>query len=131
MATICGCWATTLRERNPAPGDTLQATLYLQALSPQDHSYKVFAHLVDDTGKLWAQHDAVPRAWGYPTTEWQVGEIVADRIWLPLPADAPPGMYHVFVGMYDEATGQRLAMEYQGKRQENDALRVADVEVGS
>ena len=106
----------------PAPGETLQATLYLQALSPQDRSYKVFAHLVDDSGRLWAQHDAVPRAWGYPTTQWKPNEIVADRIWLPVPADAPPGLYHLFVGIYDPATGQRLPILLDGQPQPGDTL---------
>ena len=48
------------------PGETLQATLYWQAQSPQDRSYKVFVHLVDDTGKLWSQHDAIPARLGIP-----------------------------------------------------------------
>lgn len=112
-----------------APGETLQATLYWQAAAPQDHGYKVFAHLVDDAGKLWAQHDAVPRAWGYPTTQWKAGEIVADRIWLPVPADAPPGAYHLFVGMVDEATGQRLPIALDGQPQPGDTLGLADVAV--
>ncbi len=55
-----------LPNATPAPGNTLQATLYWQALSPQDHDYKAFAHLVDDSGRLWAQHDAVPRAGAIP-----------------------------------------------------------------
>jgi hypothetical protein len=111
------------------PGETLQATLYWQARSQQERSYKVFMHFVDDTGKLWSQHDAVPRAWGYPTTAWQPGEIIADRVWLSIPADAPPGAYQLLVGMVDEGTGERLVIERDGRRQEGDALLLTSVEV--
>ncbi|MEZ4767834.1 MAG: hypothetical protein R2844_05340 [Caldilineales bacterium] len=113
-----------------APGDVLQATLYWQTDSPQTHSYKVFVHLVDDSGTLWAQHDAAPRDWTYPTTRWQPGEIVADRIWLPLPADISPGRYHLFVGMYDQETGQRLPIQLNGQSQPGDTLELADILVG-
>jgi len=106
---------------------TLQGTLYWQALAPQNHGSKVFAHLFDDGGRLWSQYDAVPRDWGHPTTEWQVGEIVADRIWLPLPADLPPGIYHLFIGMVDEVTGERLPIILDGERLKGDTLGLADI----
>ncbi len=112
-----------------APGDTLQATLYWQATSQQDRSYKVFVHLVDDTGRLWSQHDAIPRAWGYPTTAWQPNEIVADRIWLPVPADAPSGRYYLRAGMYEETTGERLPIARAGQSQGEDALQLAEIEI--
>lgn len=106
---------------------SLQGTLYWQALAPQSRGSKVFAHLFDDSGKLWSQHDAVPRDWGYPTTEWQVGEIIADRIWLPLPAGLAPGVYHLFIGMVDESTGERLPIILDGERLKGDTLGVADI----
>jgi len=106
---------------------TLQGTLYWQALEPQSRGSKVFAHLFDDSGRLWAQHDAVPRDWGHPTTEWQAGEIIADRIWLPLPAGLGPGVYHLFIGMVDEATGERLPIILDGQRLKGDTLGLADI----
>ncbi len=107
--------------------ETLQGTLYWQAVASQDHGSKVFAHLFDDSGKLWAQHDAVPQDWGRPTTEWRPGEIIADRFWLSLPADAPPGVYHLFIGMVDEVSGERLPMVVDEQRLKGDTLGLADV----
>jgi hypothetical protein len=71
-------------------------------------SYKVFVHLVDPTTEeIVAQDDAVPRRWTYPTTHWQSSEVVADTVLLSLDA-VPPGRYHLRIGCYDPATGERL-----------------------
>ena len=112
-----------------SPGDTLQMTLFWQASAPQERSYQVFTHLVDDSGRLWAQHDAAPRDWSYPTTQWQPNEIVADRIWLPISTDIPPGSYHLFVGMYNQETGERLPIQLNGQPQPGNTLGLADIVV--
>jgi hypothetical protein len=48
-----------------------------------------------------AQLDSWPQAGLRPTTTWAVGELVVDRRALLLPEDAPPGPYHLLIGMYD------------------------------
>ncbi|HEX8683057.1 MAG TPA: glycosyltransferase family 39 protein [Ardenticatenaceae bacterium] len=108
-------------------GESIQLTLYWQALAPPGRSYKVFAHLLDTSGNAVAQHDGIPHGWGYPTSEWQAGEIVHDRIRLLLPADTPPGHYRLFAGMYDEATGERLPLLHKGQRQEGDTLQLVEM----
>jgi len=104
------------------PGDRLGLTLYWQASVRQEISYKVFVHLVDDNGQIVAQRDSVPLNWGYPTTQWEPGEVVADPIRLPLGEQLAPGIYQVFVGMYDEATGQRLPLVQKGQPVPDDRL---------
>ena len=49
---------------------------------------------------------SMPRQNTHPTTQWQAGQIVDDRHVLPL--DLEPGEYHVVLGMYHLASGQRL-----------------------
>ena len=44
----------------------------------------------------------------YPTTGWLPGEVVSDTIVIPVAAAAPPGDYHVEMGMYTLSTLQRL-----------------------
>jgi hypothetical protein len=110
------------------PGEPLEPVLYWQALAQPAASYKVFVHLVDDTGRLWAQHDAVPRAWGHPTTAWQAGEVVEDRIQVSVPADMPPGVYHLLAGMYAEDGGERMAVTQEGQAP-SDSIWLADVTV--
>lgn len=77
------------------------------ALAPTERDYTVFVHLLDDTGKLVAQHDGPPQAGAYPTSAWQPGEEVDDLHALPI-AGLAPGAYHLIAGMYDPATQQRL-----------------------
>lgn len=110
------------------PGQTLEAALYWQALAQPAASYKVFVHLVDEAGRLWAQHDGVPRAWGHPTNAWQGGEVVEDRVQLAIPAELPPGVYHLFAGMYAEDGGERLPVTQEGQVPA-DRVWLADVAV--
>ena len=73
------------------PGNTVSLTLFWQALDKMDTPYTVFTHLTDTDGKLWAQKDNEPAGGFYPTTGWQVGEIVQDQYQLSIPEDAPAG----------------------------------------
>ena len=110
-------------------GEDIRLTLYWKALAPLAANYKVFAHLLDDNGKLWGQHDDFPAYGSYPMTEWQPGEAVPDRIRIELGADIPPGIYHVFVGMYDESTGKRLPLVLDGQRLKGDTLGLIDIKI--
>lgn len=111
------------------PGQNLPLTLHWQARQSVDSDYKVFLHLFDETGALWAQVDSPPALGGYPTSEWAPGEVVADRVRLPIGADVPPGVYRLFTGMYDEATGERLPLVWQGQRLGGDTIELAVIAV--
>ncbi len=111
------------------PDGELALTLYWQAITTGDRSYKVFVHLFDDAGKPWAQHDSPPGYGAHPTDAWLEGEYVSDPIRLPIPTDAPPGTYHLFVGMYDGETGERLPLVRDGLRLQGDTLGLAGVTV--
>jgi hypothetical protein len=94
-----------LNNRSP-----LALTFYWQALAELEHDYTVFVHLRTSTGEIVAQKDAPPLAGVYPTGLWDEGEIIKDRLELPLEA-VMPGRYELVVGMYDFRTGTRLAIE--------------------
>ena len=53
-------------------------------------------------GIVW-QRDRVPGDGAYPTSEWQVGQVVADRYGIRLPHDLPPGIYTLRVIFYNYA----------------------------
>jgi hypothetical protein len=118
-----------LTQDSVQPGEEFELTLYWEAIASQAQDYKVFAHVFDDKGKLWSQHDDLPVYGSYPMTEWQTGEIVPDRITIDLGADVSPGVYHVFIGMYDESTGQRLPLTLDGQRLKGDTLGLAEITV--
>lgn len=93
-----------------APGRTIDLTLKWQA-GPEAikrPDYTVFVHLVSDQGKLVAQHDNPPAS-GYATTSsWTPNEVIYDDHSLVIPADAPPDVHLVQVGLYLPSNGKRL-----------------------
>jgi 4-amino-4-deoxy-L-arabinose transferase-like glycosyltransferase len=102
-ASVQGSGGTALQ-----PGDEIGLTLYWQADGPTDLDYSVFVHLVGPDGKVHGQVDRVPAAGDAPTTSWAPGQVVVDEVVLPVTADAPAGLYHIAVGLYDAASGGRL-----------------------
>ncbi|MFZ5915318.1 MAG: 6-pyruvoyl-tetrahydropterin synthase-related protein [Chloroflexota bacterium] len=89
--------------------DALALTLHWQAIQPMTTDYKIFVHLFDPaTEAIPVQDDAMPRRNSYPTRWWAAGEVVSDPIHLSL-TGVPAGEYRLAVGVYDPATGDRLA----------------------
>ncbi len=106
-------------------------TLYWRALGPIPDDYTHFVHLLDPaTGRPVAQHDAMPVNNSYPTSQWVVGEIVADPAVLNL-ADLPAGRYQIAVGFYREVGGSfpRLTPFRNGKTFPGNAIPLFDVRV--
>lgn len=94
---------------NPArPGQALQLSVYWQTAAPLAEDYTIFTQLLDSTGALAAGFDHQPLGGNFPTSQWPAGEIVTDRLRLPLPAELPPGRYTLVTGMYRLSTGERL-----------------------
>jgi 4-amino-4-deoxy-L-arabinose transferase-like glycosyltransferase len=85
---------------SPRPGETMQVSLYWQALRPLDTEYHSFIHLLNAEGHVVAQIDHQPGGVYYPTTLWQPGERLRDDHLLTIPADAPEGVYSLLAGMY-------------------------------
>jgi len=105
-------------------GQPVRLTLYWQALRPVEGDYNVFAHLdappygttllaadSDPPGDAQAQIDI-------PTTRWQTDSYVRDEHRFTIPADLPPVVYALCVGLYDPVTGEGLgdAIELQPLR---------------
>jgi len=91
------------------PGDNIHLTLFWQCLEEMEQSYTVFTHLVDAGDNIGAQKDNPPVDGFYPTTKWEVGEVVRDQYDLVIPSDAPSGEYRLKVGMYLAETEERLS----------------------
>ncbi|HEX5416249.1 MAG TPA: hypothetical protein VFZ25_11325, partial [Chloroflexota bacterium] len=70
--------------------------------------FHVFVHVVDQAGKLVAQHDGPPDQGFCPTTYWKTGLAVKDAHRIALPANLPPGDYALDIGLYSLQTMQRL-----------------------
>jgi len=89
-------------------GETIQVTLYWEAKTPARDNYTVFLHLAAADGPPHAQHDDQPQNGTYPTSFWDVGEVVTETRTISIPAGLPSGEYPLLAGMYVLETGERL-----------------------
>jgi len=84
----------------------LVTILVWRAAAIVETDYTIFAHLVDASGKIIAQSDALPA--GEPTSQWRPTRQYVHAIVLPIDATTPSGTYRLEVGLYDAATMERL-----------------------
>lgn len=97
--------------------------LYWQATGTMTEDYQVFVHLLIATGELVAQVDGAPMQGDYPTSWWQVGEVLADEHLIPVAAVGENG--RVRLGLYRLTDGQRLPITTgDGQRLLDDALEL-------
>ena len=93
-------------------GADIELRHYWRAASPTDSTHLVFNHIISQDGEIVSQADYVP-LWDdrRPTTTWDdPDEIMLGREFvLRLPPDLPAGPYRLLSGLYNPATGQRLA----------------------
>ena len=88
--------------------DLIKLTLWWQAQESPARDYKRFVHLYDPaTEEIVAQDDAVPRAWGYPTSLWAANEVVSETISLDI-AESSVSTYRLAIGWYDPESATRL-----------------------
>lgn len=97
-----------LAPAQPAAGGAVELTLHWRARAKPAGDYTVSVQVLDEAGKLVAQHDSPPVGGNYPTSYWEAGETVLDRHAVAVPKDAKPGGYRVLVVVYSQQTQQRL-----------------------
>jgi hypothetical protein len=90
------------------PGDALPVVLYWRALEPLNVDYSVFVHLDALDGRTYAGADEVNPE-DIPASHWPPSLYVRNPLTLDLPADLPPIRYTLTTGLYDPASGERLA----------------------
>lgn len=94
-------------------GQVSDFTLEWSVSQSLDKDYQVFVHLRQpDSSENVAQADGPPLDGWYPTSYWEPGEIIEDIRSFSLPADIQPGIYQLFVGLYNLPTGERLGDEH-------------------
>ncbi len=93
----------------------LSLTLFWKASGSTSIPYTVFAHLLDRNGKIVAQHDSPPDQGLKSTTAWINGEVIADRLDIPLPPGLSLAGTRLEVGLYDPVSGKRLNARVGGQ----------------
>jgi hypothetical protein len=84
--------------------------LIWQAIATPTANHTIFLHLYhagNENSPPAAQIDIEPCL---PTGQWHPGEIIQDRVTLPLPPDLPSGNYTLGIGLYTWPTFERLPL---------------------
>jgi hypothetical protein len=97
--------------------DQIEITLYWKAMQLMETDYVMSIRLLDPSSKaiVW-QNDAAPRNWSYPTTWWDIDEIVSDTVTCKL-GKVSAGRYQLEVVVYEPETGNVLAASSNSQRQ--------------
>lgn len=108
------------------PGEMLEVVLYWRLLRRPDHHCSMFAHLLDSQSRIVAEYDANR----YVADFWneQGGELLLSYFPLRVNPDTPPGEYRFEIGVYDQATGERLPV-IDGGEEVADRLLLRPVDV--
>lgn len=104
----------TVPQMRLAAGDSLNVGLRWRALAPMDAKLTAFIHVLDQDGRLVAQHDGVPGGGFVPTDAWLPEVPLEETVEIVLPAELPQGEYRLMVGMYDPATSIRIPVTAGG-----------------
>ncbi len=91
------------------PGETVMLTLYWEPQRPLGENYTVFVHLFGEDGAIVGSRDTYPGLGNDPTIYWTPGQIVIDRIPIPIKPEATgPILLDIEAGLYVLETGSRL-----------------------
>jgi len=112
------------------PGGQVEVTLYWEALASADRDYTTFVHLLGEGELPVAQRDTFPGLGRLSTTRLTPGYAWADRYVLQVPDTAyAPDVAQIEVGLYDAATGTRLAATASDGKPLGDNVRFGQVEL--
>lgn len=103
-----------LSDTTTQPDAKVWLTLFWQATTAVEHDYVILVRLLDKTGQELSYWLGRPVRSGYPTTEWQVGQIVQDPWQLTIPAAAQPGDYQIEIAIFEAATQNEVIRQKIG-----------------
>jgi hypothetical protein len=89
-----------------ASGESSALLTYWRVEAPPTVPVKVFVHLIGDSDTPLAQHDGL----GSPPQGWATGDLIVQKHVLSLPANLSPGLYKLFLGVYNAPAGPRLSV---------------------
>lgn len=93
------------------PGDTVIVTAHWEILAAPGRDWSVYVHLADSAGLLAGQYDSYPGGGLLATSDLAPGTRWTDTYRVPVSETAyTPEMLEVRLGLYDYATGERMAL---------------------
>ena len=91
-----------------SPGEVLHLGLYWRARGKPRGDYTVVVQLRDRLDQVAFEHATQPASGTYPTSLWDVGEVLLDWHDFTLPSDVEPGEYTISVALRDSNNNQLL-----------------------
>ena len=89
----------------PGGAEASTSTTTWRAADPIAYPRRIFVHLINpQTGQILAQHDGLDS----PTKYWQPHDYITQVHTVSIPADVAPGLYELWVGLYNPTNGQRV-----------------------
>lgn len=111
-------------------GDTFKIAYFWRCLEKIKKDYKVFVHFRNKDGLIVFQQDHFPLGGSYMTTEWKKGEDIVEEYEIPVPKDIKPGIYSIFIGIYDPKNpGKRLKIKDPSFRKVIDEIAFDEISV--
>ncbi len=91
-------------------GGFITVTLEWEGLGTPPADYAMFVHVLAANGTRVGQADVPPGAPRWPTSRWGSGRYITTIQRVPVQPNAPPGMYHIAIGLYQPTNFQRLPL---------------------
>lgn len=105
-------------EGHVGAGESFDITWYFKVHKTVPGSYRLFVHVDDNTMRIHGDHDPVDGH--YPVRMWDVGDVIADRQSIDVPANYPSGDYTIYMGFY--SGDSRLTVK-DGPKDDADRVR--------
>jgi hypothetical protein len=112
------------------PSGWIHVTLYWQPIMPLSEEYMAVVQLTDDAHQVWGGALERPTSTMrlYPSTAWQVGEVVREDYDVNLNPATPDGAYHLEVSLFSSA-GEQLPASNEGGQ--GDSILISQVRIVS
>lgn len=110
-----------LHNNTVQPGQTVNITLYWQAIQPTQQNASIFIHVLGHNERIVAQRDTFPARGLVPTTRLTPGMMWYEHYQIKIPELAlTPDQFSIALGVYDSQSGQRVPVydseeTYQGE----------------
>ena len=113
------------------PGGGVPLTLYWQGLDWLGSDYTIFIKLLAADQSVHGGRDRLPNE-GYRTLYWAPGEFITDPFGLPVNPDAPPGIYTINIGLYQQVGEQAVSLPLvqDGQPLEATSITIGPIKIG-
>jgi hypothetical protein len=100
-------------------------------MAPVLGDYVIFDVLLDENQQAYGGYDRLPREY-YSTILWVDSEVIEDGFSVPVSTEAPPGVFHLHVGLYSLESGAPVSLPIivDGQPSDQTSIVIGPIKVG-